>query len=113
MSGEFSAKCSEYAREIANPSTTGQAVFNARVPTNICFAVAIVDEVAPETRDAIQKTNPFDYSVDLLWYEVPVVCELNRKALYYFEKAANFFDHFKGEVVWKKLRTVIQQTLMP
>ncbi|MCL1474879.1 hypothetical protein [Argonema antarcticum] len=98
--------------QIANHSTTGQAVFNAKVPTNIWFAVAIVDEVAPETGSAIQKTNPFDYSVDWLWYEEPVVCELNRKALYYFEEPANFFDHFKGEVVWKKLRTVIQQTLM-
>ncbi|KYC44047.1 hypothetical protein WA1_02585 [Scytonema hofmannii PCC 7110] len=107
----FTSQCSEWAREKVNPSTVGQAIYNFRAPTHLCFAVAIVDTVDDKTVSEVQTTNPLDHSLDLLWYEVPVIYELSRKKLYFYNKPSNFWENFKGEVVWKKLRTVIQDIL--
>jgi hypothetical protein len=70
-------------------------------------------EISSNLAIAIQTTNPFQHRVDLLWYEVPVVCELSQQRLHYYDKASNFWENFRGEVVWQPLRTVIQQVLMP
>ena len=110
---QFSAQCLQWSREQIDPNAAGQALFNARVPTHICFAIALVDNIAPNTGIAVQTTNPFDRRVDLLWYEVPIVYDLSQQQLYFYEKAASFWDNFKGEIVWQKLRSLIQQTLAP
>ncbi|MEC4819099.1 MAG: hypothetical protein SAK29_38375 [Scytonema sp. PMC 1069.18] len=110
---QFSGLCIQWAKEQVNPSAVGQAIFNFRFPTHICFAIAIVDEIDEKTRVEVQTTNPFSYKVDLLWYEVPLIYEFSKQKLYFYEKPSNFFENFKGEVVWRKLRTVIQQILVP
>lgn len=96
-----------------NPSATGEAIYNFRVPTHFCFAIALVDQVSETTAVEIQTTNPFQHRVDLLWYEIPVVYELNQQRLHYYDKASSFWENFRGEIVWKPLRAVIQQVLMP
>lgn len=110
---QFSGECLQRARGQVNPKAAGQAFYNFRVPTHLCFAIALVDQLNAETKAAIQTTNPIDRRVDILWYEVPVVYGLNDKQLYFYSEPANFFDHFKGEIAWKQIRTVIQQLLSP
>jgi Effector-associated domain 10 len=110
---QFSGQCLQWARGQVNPKAAGQAFYNFRMPTHLCFAIALVDQLNAETRVAIQTTNPIDHRVDILWYEVPVVYELSQKKLYFYDKPSNFFEQFKGEIVWKQLRLVIQQILMP
>lgn len=109
----FSTQSSQWAREQVNPSATGQAFYNFRVPTHFCFAIALVDQVEERTAVEIQTTNPFQHRVDLLWYEIPVVYELNQQRLHYYDKASSFWENFRGEIVWKPLRSIIQQVLMP
>ena len=75
------------------------------------FAITIVDELDPETRTAIKTTNLFDLRVDMLWYEIPVVYELSQQKLYFYDQPTNFFEQFKGEIVWKQLRSLIKQIL--
>ena len=70
--------------------------------------IAILDL---ETRTAIQINNPLDLYVDMLWYEIPVVYELSQQKLHFYDQPTNFFEHFKGEIIWKQLRTIIQQIL--
>jgi hypothetical protein len=108
---QFSAQSMVYARKSVSPDAAGQAFFNFRMPTHLCFAIAIVDELDPETRISIQTTNPFDLRVDMLWYEIPVVYELSQQKIYFYDQPTNFFEQFKGEIVWKQLRTIIQQIL--
>lgn len=110
---QFSGQCLQWAREHANPKAAGQAFYNFRVPTHLCFAIALVDQLDAETRVVIQSTNPIDHWVDILWYEIPAVYELSQQKLYFYDKPSNFFEQFKSEIVWKQLRSVIQQTLMP
>mgnify|MGYP001794944062 CR=1 FL=1 len=110
---QFSSECLQWARGYANSKAAGQAFYNFRVPTHLCFAIALVDQLTPQTKALIQTTNPIDRRVDILWYEVPVVFELSDKQLYFYNKPANIFDHFKGEIAWKQIRTVIQQLLSP
>lgn len=110
---QFSGKCLQWARGQINPKAAGQAFYNFRVPTHLCFAIALVDQLDAETREMIQTTNPIDRRVDILWYEVPVVYELSDNQPYYYSKPANFLDHFKGEITWKPIRPVIQQLLSP
>ena len=109
----FSGECLQWARGKVNPKAAGQAFYNFRVPTHLCFAIALVDQLDAETKAAIQTANPIDRRVDILWYEVPVVYGLNDKQLYFYSGPANFFDHFKGEIAWKQIRPVIQQLLSP
>jgi len=108
---QFSAQSMVWARKSVSPDAAGQAFFNFRMPTHLCFEIAIVDELDPETRTSIQTTNPFDLRVDMLWYEIPVVYELSQQKLYFYDQPTNFFEQFKGEIVWKQLRTIIQQIL--
>jgi hypothetical protein len=108
---QFSAQAMVWARKSVSPDAAGQSFFNFRVPTHLCFAIAIVDELDPETRTAIQTTNPFDLRVDMLWYEIPVVYELSQQKLYFYDQPTNFLEQFKGEIVWKHLRLIIQQIL--
>lgn len=110
---QFSGKCLQWARGQVNPKAAGQAFYNFRVPTHLCFAIALVDQLDTETKVAIQTMNPIDRRVDILWYEVPIVYELSDKQLYFYSEPANFFDHFKGEIAWKQIRPVIQQLLSP
>jgi hypothetical protein len=108
---QFSAQSMVYSRKSVSPDAAGQAFYNFRVPTHLCFAIAIVDELDPETRISIQTTNPFDLRVDMLWYEIPVVYELRQQKLYFYDQPTNFFEQFKGEIVWKQLQIIIQQIL--
>ncbi|MGF1498801.1 MAG: hypothetical protein ACFB8W_18540, partial [Elainellaceae cyanobacterium] len=110
---QFSGQCLQWSKAMVEPAAAGQAVFNFRIPTHLCFAIALVDHLDDATRTAIKTTNPIDHRVDLLWYEVPVVYELKQQALHFYEKPANFFDHFKGEVAWSPLRSVIKEILAP
>ncbi|MBW4676469.1 MAG: hypothetical protein KME52_21380 [Desmonostoc geniculatum HA4340-LM1] len=95
----------------ANPSTRGHAMYNFRVPAHLCFAVAIVDTVDEITASKVQTTNPLDHNLDLLWYEVPVIYEISRKQLYFYDKPSNILENFKGEIVWKKLRPIVKDIL--
>jgi Effector-associated domain 10 len=113
MLQRFSAQSVQWAKQQVSPSATGQAFFNFRVPTHFCFAIALVDRVEAATAIAVQTTNPFEHRVDLLWYEIPVIYELSQQRLHYYDKAANFWENFRGEIVWRSLRTVIQQVLIP
>lgn len=108
---QFSRNALQWAKTQTHPSAVGSAVFNFRVPTHICFAVALVDEVDAATQTAIRTTNPFDHSVDLLWYEVPIIYGLDQGQLYFYDQPSGFLENFKGEVAWKPLRTVIRQLL--
>jgi hypothetical protein len=108
---QFSAQSMVYARKSVSPDAAGQAFFNFRVPTHLCFAIAIVDELDPETRTSIRTTNPFDLRVDMLWYEIPVVYELSQQKLYFYDQPTNFLEQFKGEIVWEQLRSLIQEIL--
>jgi hypothetical protein len=71
----------------------------------------IVDRLDENTITAIRTTNPIDNRVNALWYEIPLVCELSRQKVYFYEKAASFFDNFKGEIVWQGFRSIIQEVL--
>ncbi|NEO33819.1 MAG: hypothetical protein F6K36_26035 [Symploca sp. SIO3C6] len=108
---QYSTQCLQMAKATVNSSAVGEAIYNFRVPTHLCFAVAIVDRLDENTATAIRTTNPIDQRVDLLWYEIPVVCELSQQKLHFYEKAASFFDNFKGEIVWQRFRSVIQEVL--
>ncbi len=109
----FSAQSLQWAKQQVNPAATGQAIYNFRMPTHLCFAIALVDQVEDATAIAVQTTNPFQHRVDVLWYEIPVIYELSKQRLHYYDKAANFWENFRGEIVWQPLRDVIQQVLMP
>ncbi len=104
----FSAQALEWARTDVNPKAAGQAFANFRMPTHFCFAIAITDRLDAATRRDIKTTNPIKHRADLLWYEVPLVYELANQQLHYYAEAANFFENFRGEVVWQKLRPIIQ-----
>ncbi|MCC5638252.1 hypothetical protein LC593_20920 [Nostoc sp. CHAB 5844] len=109
---EISHKCLNYAKSKANTSTVGGVVYNFKFPTNLCFTVALVDELNENTRRDIQTINPLKHSVDSLWYEIPIVYELNNKQLYFYEKPFDWTDYFTGEVAWKPIRKIIQAALI-
>ncbi|MCF2149848.1 hypothetical protein IQ276_026150 [Desmonostoc muscorum LEGE 12446] len=107
----FASQCTDWAKKEANPSALGQAIYNFRAPAHLCFAVALVDTVDETTASKVQTTNALDHNLDLLWYEVPVIYELSRKQLYFYDKPSNFLENFKSEVVWKKLRPIVKDIL--
>ncbi|MEM8804891.1 MAG: hypothetical protein AAGF01_02435 [Cyanobacteria bacterium P01_G01_bin.38] len=107
----FSTQASQWARTKVDASAAGQALFNFRVPTHLCFAIALVDQVDASTAAEIQTTNPFKHRVDLMWYEIPVVYELDQQRLLYYSKASNFLENFRGEIVWQPLRKIITSHL--
>ncbi|MEL6780508.1 MAG: hypothetical protein AAFO06_25055, partial [Cyanobacteria bacterium J06597_16] len=108
---QFSSQALTWARGDVNPKSAGQAFYNFRVPTHLCFAVAIVDSLDEATRRAIKSTNPMKQRVDVLWYEVPVVYELAESRLHYYAEAASFWENFRGEIAWRQLRVVIRELL--
>lgn len=109
----FSGQCLQWARAQVNPRAAGQAFYNFRMPTHLCFTIALVDQLKADTRTAIQTTNPFDNRVDLLWYEVPLVCELSQRSLQFYNRPTTIWEQFKGEVAWHQIRPVIQRLLSP
>lgn len=96
-----------------NPETAGKVFFNFKLPTHCCFAVAVADRVDEATATWVRTTNPFGNQVDLMWYEVPVLYSLSQGELYFYEKAANLLENFRGEIVWKKLREIVEKLLLP
>ena len=103
---QFSAQCLRITKDRVDPDASGRTFYNFRVPTHFCFAIALVNQIDDATRTTVRTTNPFKQRVDLLWYEVPMIYELNRQQLYYYDKASDFWENFRGEIVWQKLRTV-------
>lgn len=108
----YAGLCLQYATEKSTSSSAGQ-IINARVPSNTCFAIAVVDNLNEDTKNTIQTENPFDIDTDTLWYKVPVVYSLNEQRLYYYDRPTSFWENFKGEIVWKKLREIIENILNP
>ncbi len=106
---QFSAQCMEWAKKQVDSSAVGQALYNFRLPALLCFAIALVDRIDQKTAAEVQTINPLDHKVDLLWYEIPIIYELSQQKLYFYEKPSNFWENFKGEVAWQKLRPVIRQ----
>ncbi len=109
---KYSSLCLEYGK-VNTTSSDIQQIFNAKVPCNICFAIGIVNSLNQESKVIIQTRNPFDFQLDLSWYLVPVVYNLEEEKLYYYKKPSSFWEKFKGEIAWKKLREVIENTLNP
>ncbi|MEL7406365.1 MAG: hypothetical protein AAFN00_05305, partial [Cyanobacteria bacterium J06558_2] len=108
----YSNQCLNYAKTQANYSTVGNAFYNFKIPNNLCFAVAIVDEIDDQTRKNVQKINPLRDKLDALWYEIPIIYELNNQELYFYEKPLDWKDMFTGEIAWKEIREIIQQSLL-
>ncbi|NER46183.1 MAG: hypothetical protein F6J92_05735, partial [Symploca sp. SIO1A3] len=108
---QFSAQCMRLARQQVTPSAVGKALYNFRMPTHLCFAIALVDRVEQKTATELQTTNPLDHTTDALWYEVPIIYELSQQKLYFYDNPSSFWENFKGEVAWRNLRAVIQQIL--
>lgn len=52
---EFSTRCLKYAKAKTNFSTIGGAVYNFKLPSNLCFAVALVDNLDENTSTAWRK----------------------------------------------------------
>ncbi|NET40705.1 hypothetical protein [Okeania sp. SIO2B3] len=109
---QYSTQCLEYAKDRAT-SSVGTQIYNFRVPCNICFSIAVVNDLDPEIQTKIRQENPFDDNVDLLWYEVPIVYCLDESTLYFYDQPSSFWEQFKGEIAWKRLREVIKTTLIP
>ena len=108
----YASLCLKYATEKSTSSSAGQ-IISARVPSNTCFAIAVVDNLDDDTKNTIRTENPFDIDTDTLWYKVPVVYSLNEQRLYYYDHLSSFWENFKGEIVWKKLREIIENILNP
>jgi hypothetical protein len=81
-----------------SPDAAGQAFFNFRMLTYLCFAIVIVDELDPDTRVSIQTTNPFDLRVDMLWYEIPVVYELSQQKKQFYTSPPTFSSNLKEKL---------------
>ncbi|NER07458.1 MAG: hypothetical protein F6K17_35270, partial [Okeania sp. SIO3C4] len=107
---QYSTQCLEYAKDQATTSV-GSQIKNFRIPSNICFSVAVVDNLDQENKRKIRQENPFAHNVDILWYEVPVVYCLSEQQLYFYEKPSSLFEKLQGEGAWKNLRKVIETTL--
>ena len=108
----YSAQCLNAAQRYP-VSSPERAIFNFRFPTRCCFSVAIVQQLDSATATAIRNNNPFKDAVDLLWYEIPVIFDLSQQQLVYYQEASDFWENFRGEIAWKKLRETIQQLLNP
>ena len=109
---QYSSQCLDYGKEKTTVSIVGQ-VLNARLPCDVCFAIAIVKDLEPEIKKSIRTENPLDFETDTLWYRVPVVYCLSDEQLYFYDQPSSFWEKFKGEIVWKRLRQVLETTLNP
>lgn len=111
---EFGGKCLNYAETIAESNTKfWKPLYDFRLPSNLCFSIAFIDELDANTRQKVLTENPLRYSLNALWYQVPVVYELNSKRLYFYEQPADWVDQFTGEIAWKELRQITKKTLLP
>lgn len=110
---DFATISLNYAKKDSNSSIPLQTLFDFKVPTNICFSISITNSIDDKTKQQITETNPFGEMVNSLWYIVPIVCTLNEKRVYFYESAldSNPWEFFKGEIAWKELRKIIEQTL--
>jgi hypothetical protein len=99
---QFSKYCLEYAKEQTKSSLLEQ-IYNVRMPTNLCFSIAIVDRLNSQVKQQIKTTNPIDHRLDPVWYEIPIIYTLAEDRAYFFD-SPTFWDNFKGEIVWRKLR---------
>lgn len=106
---EYASQCLKYSKSIADPDSLWKTVYDFHVPTNICFSIAIVDTLDKTTEKLISSTNPFGDTVDPLWYTIPVVCELKRGRIYFYQKPDNIFELFRGEIVWIELGKLLRQ----
>lgn len=108
---EFSLLCLEYGKTQKTSSMLGQ-ILDGRVPTKLSFAVAMVPSIDEQTKIAVKTSNPIDHKSDLLWYHVPVIYVANENCLYYYDNPS-FFDKLHGELIWERLRVIIEQILAP
>ncbi len=104
---QFSKSCLEYAQKQTKSSVMEQ-IYNARIPTNLCFSIAVVDKLDNDVKQQIRTTNPIDHRLDPVWYEIPIIYTLDEQRSYFFD-SPTFWDNFKGEIVWHKLREFIIQ----
>jgi hypothetical protein len=102
---QYSKYCLEYAKK-HTPNSLSEQIYNFRMPTNLCFSIAIVDRLNSDIKQQIRTTNPIDHRLDPVWYEIPIVYTLAEERAYFFDSPA-FWDNFKGEIVWRKLREYI------
>lgn len=108
---QFSGRAVQWAKPQVKAGAVSRAAYNFRIPAHFCFAIALVDDLDEVTKQAIHTTNPFDHSLDLMWYEVPVVYELNQSQLHFYDQPSGFLENFKGEVAWMPLRKVARELL--
>lgn len=106
---QFSGQALRWAKTQVTSGAARRAIYNTRIPAHFCFAIALVDDLDESTARAIHTANPLDHSLDLMWYEVPLVYELNRSQLHFYDQPSSFLENFKGEVVWKPLRKVVKE----
>jgi hypothetical protein len=102
---QFSQYCLQYAQK-QNKSSPLEQIYNARMPANLCFAIAVVDRLDNSLKQQIRTTNPIDHRLDPVWYEIPIIYTLAEDRPYFFD-SPTFWDNFKGEIVWRKLREFI------
>ena len=111
---EFSGQCLKYVEITAESDTKfWNPVYDFRLPSNLCFAIALVDNLDKATKHQVLTENPLRYSLNALWYQVPIVYELNSELLYFYEQATDWIDQFTGEIAWQELRKITQKTLLP
>jgi len=109
---EFGNQCLKYAEKKSEFDTTFlKPIYDFRWPSNLCISIAFIDQLDPITKQNILTKNPLRYSLNPLWYQVPVVYELNSKQLYFYEKSDDWVDQFTGEIAWKELRKITKKTL--
>ena len=108
---QFSGQAVRWAKTQVKAGATGRAIYNFRIPTHFCFAIALVDELDEATKQVIHTVNPFDHALDLMWYEVPAIYELNQARLHFYDQPSGFLESFKGEVAWRPLREVAKDLL--
>ncbi|NET40707.1 5'-methylthioadenosine/S-adenosylhomocysteine nucleosidase [Okeania sp. SIO2B3] len=112
---QYSTQCVEYGKNQATSSVFSD-ILNGRIPCNVCFSIAVVKNLYRETKTKISQENIFDfdyYNTYKLWYEFPVIYCLDEAILYFDNKPSSLSEKFKGEVIWKRLREVIETTLIP
>lgn len=96
---EFGGQCLKYVEKIAESDTKfWKPVYDFRLPSNLCFSVALVDDLDATTRQKVITENPLRSSLNPLWYQVPVIYELNSKKLHFYEQPNDWVDRFTGEI---------------
>ncbi len=108
---KFSLLCLKYGKTQKTSSMIEQ-ILEGQVPTKLSFAVAMVPSIDDKTKIAVKTSNPIDHKDDILWYHVPVIYVANENRLYYYDNPS-FFDKIHGELIWERLRVVIENILAP